>query len=490
MAWLGDGLRILLTGLLLVPVTAMAGPPCPTPGERAAVPVDAARWNQLLLACVAPLQHPRGDRWPLVLWHGPQWPGVSDAELEAFAARGLVPTVRLDTADIPRALRLQRLGLPVIVQQGQRRDWPYDLADQTDPAWLDKPGKGIRQPDPLRLDLWARGAARLRDVLRAFRAAGVRIDAAWLDFEGQPSLLDYQTLLASPRARARVPAAALASPAAFHAWRRQLWIQLMSAYVAGPIREFYPAASVGNWIAVLSSPGRPVLSWDGWRQPDLSASLFTATVPVAYGIDVAFRALWPADRPSEAAAVDGAYLHLLLRQVSADAANRARKAPYLTAVPWVARRVRDLAGQDTPEMSRVAYREALRHLWLRGIAGMQVFNPLAADHPGRALAEVQDARAVYDELLAWRGLLTDGRVMNFRYPGPDDQGLLWSGLRDDQRALVRLYPMGGQAPKWLRLTVWPGQTALLPVLPGGASYLVERGAADGEPRVRPLHSTP
>lgn len=448
-------------------------------------------WNRWLLDCVAPLAHPRGDRWPLAFWHGPQWDGVSDADLMAFAARGMVPTVRLDVADIPRALRLQGLGLPVVVLEGKARGWPYDLGgDPADwtldlPAGAEAPDWWRREPDPLRLDLWARGAEQIRTVLRAYQAAGVRLDAAWLDYEGHPSVQDYQALLADPKASAKVPAAALATPQAFFAYRRQLWIQLMSAYVAAPIREFYPAASVTNWIALLSSPAYPALSWDNWRQPDLSATLFTATNPVAYGIDRAFWTVWPADHEPTRAAVDRAYLHILLRQPSADAENRAIKAPYLHAVPWVARWVRDLGDRRTPVMSRAAYREALRHLWLRGTTAMQVFNPLRRGHPGATLAEVQDAVAVYDEMLAWRDLLDHGQVMNYRVPGPEDQGLLWSGLRDEKRALVRLYPLGEAAPKWLRLTVWQGQTAVLPVTPGAAGYLIERGAAGEPPRVRP-----
>ena len=483
-------------GCIFVHDTAPAESDCPVASDTLYPPPSNASvkvpWNRWLLACVAPLQHERGTRWPLVFWHGPQWQDASDNDLKAFAARGMVPTVRLDVADIPRALRLQQLGLPVIALEGKGRSWPYDQGLAPADWTLDLPeGEQIperwrQEPDPLRLDLWAKGAEQLRDVLRDFKAAGVRLDAAWLDYEGQPSVQDYQALLAAPKARAKIPEAALAGPEAFYAYRRQLWLQLMSAYVAAPIREFYPAVSVTNWIAVLSSPQWPVLSWDNWHQPDLSASLFTATNPVAYGIDSAFWAVWPEGREAHRAGVDRAYLHLLLRQPSADAANRALKAPYLHAVPWVARWVRDLGERRTPVMSRAAYREALRHLWLRGTAGMQVFNPLRSGHAAEALAEVQDAVAVFDEMLGQRELLERGQVMNYAVPGVDDRGLLWSGLRTDLDAVVRVYPLGDKAPKWLRLTVWEGQTVVLPVVAGGTSYRIERQAGGVAPRVLPL----
>jgi len=455
-------------------------------------PAQDIPWNRWLLDCVPPLRHERGGRWPLVFWHGPQWEVVSDADLTAYAARGVVPTVRLVTEDIPRAQRLQRLGLPVIALEGKGRGWPYDQAGDAKLWALDLPPEaGIpdwwrREPDPLRLDLWARAADYIRGVLRAYQAGGVTLDAAWLDYEGHPSMQDYEALLAAPKARAKVPAAALATPQAFFAYRRQLWIQLMSAYVAGPIREFYPSASVANWVHLLSSPEHAVQSWDNWNHPDLSATLFTATNPVAYGIDVAFQSNWPTGREPDHASVDRAYMHILLREVSVDAQNRALKAPYLHAVPWVARWVRDLDDRRTPVMSRAAYREALRHLWLRGTAAMQVFNPLRSSHPAESLAELQDAVAVYDELLAWRDLLDHGEVMNYQVPRPDDQGLLWSGLRTADTALVRLYSLGENAPKSLDLAIWAGQRVVLQVSPGGKSYRIERALAGAQPRVVPL----
>ena len=134
-------------------------------------------------------------------------------------------------------------------------------------------------------------------------------------------------------------------------------------------------------------------------------------------------------------------------------------------------------------MSRAAYREALRHLWLRGTAAMQVFNPLSKTHAAESLAEVQDAVAVYDEMLAWRDLLDHGEVLNYQVPGPDDHGLLWSGLRTANAALVRLYPLAKDGPKWLDLTIWPGQRVLLQVSAGGISYRVERASADAQLRV-------
>ena len=96
------------------PALQPASPPSSPPAAPAQVP-----WNRWLLDCVPPLRNDRTGRWPLVFWHGPQWEGVSDADLKAYAARGMVPTVRLVTDDIPRAQRLQGLGLPVVALEGK-----------------------------------------------------------------------------------------------------------------------------------------------------------------------------------------------------------------------------------------------------------------------------------------------------------------------------------------------------------------------------------
>jgi hypothetical protein len=165
---------------------------------------------------------------------------------------------------------------------------------------------------------------------------------------------------------------------------------------------------------------------------------------------------------------------VLLRQVSADAWNRRRQDSPQVAVPWVARRVVD-ERQETPAMSRAAYREGLRHLWLRGIAAMQVFNPAADGHAWRrALAEAQDAQHVYDQMLAAGDLLEHGEVMNYQVPLPGEETLLWSGLRDARHAVLRVTRNGSSRDRLL-LQPWPGEVVLLPAPPEGASYLLIRG---------------
>jgi len=130
-----------------------------------------------------------------------------------------------------------------------------------------------------------------------------------------------------------------------------------------------------------------------------------------------------------------------------------------------------------PMMSRAAYREALRHLWLRGVDGMQVFNPVRKGFSRLAIEEVEDTVAAYDEMLAWREFLDGGKVMNYRCPESGIDTLLWSGLQLGQRALVRAVSLGG-TQQTLKFEPWPGIAAELVAPVGGATYLLRYDAKE------------
>ncbi|MBF0177094.1 MAG: hypothetical protein HQL63_09640 [Magnetococcales bacterium] len=425
-------------------------------------------WIQVIRDEIPPLKHLRGERFPLILWesggHGVLPPDVVRMLLE----RGLTRTIRLDSKQIPAALALQKAGSPVIVLDARGGIWPYKGENRD--------GKSFSPGD---LTEWARAADGFRTTLRAFRQAGVKVDAFWLDFEGQPSMAAYDMVQGTPAFRELLPRKALSSRKDFLHFRRQFWVNLMSTYVAAPIREFYPKASITNWVMTLSSPERPVRDWYGEPHPPLGPTLFTATSPVAYAIDTAWISEWRQEDPRDQEHVDRFFMHVMLRQVSDNGWNLQRQAPYMQVIPWVARWVPDHPKQKIPIMSREAYREALRHLWLRGVDGMQVFNPVHAGHWDRAIAEVSDAVAVNDEMLAYKDFLDQGEVLHFAYPGPRETGLIWSGLRLDDQAVVRLYDQSGVAGKHT-LEIWPGQATVLELPEGsGSTFLVQRSGPGG-----------
>ena len=434
---------------------------------------DPIDWWKVIEERIKPLAHDRGERWPLILWNNGGYDPLRQETARMLLSRGITQHIRLDPSMIPAAQALARAGSPVIVMESKSGTWPYPLAG--DPSqWAhqygddaDVPEDWRNLPSPTLFNGWAEAASRIRRTLEAFRRAGATIDAAWLDYEGEPRGASFEAAKASPSTMELLPARAAESKRAFYLFRSQLWMKLVSTYVAAPIREVFTKASVTNWMASLSAPDRPVLGWQDQALPSLGVSMFTATNPVAHGIDLYFYHAWKEDYPLDRDHVDRLYTHLLLRQVSDDAYNRGRMAPYLKSVPWVGRWVPLDRDKATPVMSRESYREALRHLWLRGIDAMQVFNS-GANAEWR-IGEVEDTVAVYGEMLAFGKFLEEGRVMNFDYPGVQEDGVLWSGLRLERDAVVRV---ASQTHSTAWLEPWEGRWVRLPIPAGGATYLL------------------
>ena len=462
---------ILSAALLAGCVSPVPEPPLYSPvadGEK-----DPIDWWKVIEERIPPLTHDRGQRLPLILWNNGGYDPLPEKTARMLLARGITQHIRLEASMIPAAQALTRAGLPVIVMEGKSGTWPYPLAG--DPSqWAhryedgaDIPEDWRKLPSPTLFKGWAEAANRVRGILAQFKAAGVTIDAAWLDYEGEPRGASFEAAKASPSTMELLPAKATESRRHFYLFRRQLWMKLISTYIAAPSREAFPKASVTNWMASLSTPDRPVLGWQNQALPSLGVSMFTATNPVAYGIDLYFDHAWKDDYSLDRDHVDRLYTHLLLRQVSDDAYNRARMAPYLKSVPWVGRWVALDKDKATPVMSREAYREALRHLWLRGIDAMQVFN--SGVNAELEIGEVEDTAAVYAEMLAFRKFLERGRVMNFDYPGVQEDGVIWSGLRLERDAVVRVASLTNSTA-WLE--PWKGRWVRLPIPAGGATYLL------------------
>jgi carboxyl-terminal processing protease len=540
---------VLVVSLLLSlcaasPPVCAASPPVQAPliKDRHAV-VD---WLTVLLQRLPLLEHERGNRWPLILWEGPGFTPLPEATLKALLSRGIVPHLRPDTSMIQSSLAIQAAGGPVILMAGKSGAWGYGNPKVVAPADISG---------------WAAAGNEMRNTLTSFRDAGVKVDAVWLDYEVNPLNLNYSLVRDNPTARRHIPDNVLSSPKSFSRWTRQMWIALMSAYIAGPVREVFPGASVSNWMTVLSTSSRPVPGMIGNHLSPTDPGLFTATNPVAYGTDAGF---WynGGTRTQSRDEVDRRYMALLLGQVSADAANRLDGAPHLGAVPWVGRWVpltqspeskagglgvevkesktgllivtihpgspaeqagllpgdqitavdgEQLSGQSLkgainkvrghpgssaklnirrgvvnldiafkrfriggdyhPIMSRVRYREALRHLWLRGIEGMQVFNNTTPGHAEIAISEVEDAQKIYDEMLAFRRFQERGFPINLA-PYTPEMTLLWSGLRLDDEVIIRAISLRKRADM-LNVEPWPGAHISLSASTEGTTWLLQ-----------------
>jgi hypothetical protein len=439
-----------------------------------------------ILAEVPTLKHERGTRWPMILWECGDFAPQPPERYRQLLARGLTQHLQLNTNHIPAALALQAAGSPVILMQGAGGPWPAQLAGAA-PNWahrLDaeyKPQSYVK-PCLSATEGWAIEADAVRAALRRFKEAGVTVDGVWMDWEGDPmsGIESFDQASHCSRCRATLPASVLASTNAFHAYRWRLYVDLLSTYLAAPVREVFPKCEVTNWMIVWSTPERPLRYWNDRVLQPTAPAFFTAANPVAYGNTLYWKAWdpqWPLDREG----VDRLYFHLLIRMVSDSEANAARWAPWMKSFPWVSRWCPDDEDPAIPIMSRERYREVLRHLWLRGVDGMQVFNPTRKGFAKIVLSEVQDAVAVYDEMLEHRDILEGGEVLNLAVPGPRDDGVVWSGVRSGGRAVVRAFRQGeGKAP--FTIEAWPGLPVELEAPAAGRTYLLTQEG--GRARVR------
>jgi len=468
--------KLLLCATLLACASASlpAAPPLLAHKEKSPASFS---WLETIQKEVPALQHDRGTRWPMILWQAGPFELQSPETYKALLARGLTQHILLDEKMIPVAKALQDAGSPVIMMQGEAGTWPSSLAgDPKEWAHDFDPGYVPKDPVhacPLLTKGWAINADNIRATLQKFKDAGVTVDAVWMDWEGDPAgggPQRYEQALHCRRCRAMLPPGVLASQQSFddYSWRR--YMELTGAYLAAPVAEIFPHCSTTNWHAVVSTQDLPVLTWlDRVICPGVPP-FFTASNPVAYGNTVSL-ALWDPAFKLDREHVDQFYTRFLLREVSTDAANRLAWTSGRGSVPWVCRWCPDNADPTLPIMSRERYREILRHLWLRGIDGMQIFNPLRAGFEEMAVDEVKDAVTIYDEMLAYRDFLDRGTPLSLDVPKIQDDGVIWSGLRLEDRAVVRTFKQGVGTAK-VTIEPWPGKKITLEATPSGKTFLL------------------
>jgi hypothetical protein len=440
-------------------------------------------WYEFVVKHIPPLKHPRGSRWPLVTWENFSTEPEKPEFYKQLLARGLAAHIRLDPHMINVALAIQKAGCPVIVLEGNGGPFPASLAG--DPSkWAHQFDAGYKpkeyaRPCPSIHTGWAIFADQLRQTLNQYKDHGVQIDAVWNDWEGDPLYGGdrFDQARHCKRCRDILPPKALSSASRFMDYTARKFYELWGTYYAAPVLEFYPKCSVTNWLAQPSTPENPQPGWSGERGHVYMPPMMTAWNPTAYG---AASWVWGGrdkDDRRDQEHVDEIYTNLLLRQLSLTARLTRRWAPEKEIVPWIARWVTEPPELEFPVMSRERYREVLRHLWLRGTDGMQIFDPRSGGFEDMALAEVEDAVAIYDEMLAFRDFLDKGEILTYDVPRPHDKGVLWSGLKLDKQAVVRVFKQGGGKAKQ-RIRPWDTTAFDLEADATGQTYLLnENGTA-------------
>ncbi len=459
----------------------------PTPQDRAAQ-LKNDRWLDTIAREIPRLKNDRDDRLPMILWHGVGFDPLSESEIAILGERGLCQHLQLSEAMIPAALSLQRAGMPVILMEGRTDSWPYSLAENPD-DWAHQFEAGFPQPWFGKDDAfewhgaclhktagWALMEQQTRTTLQKFRDAGVTVDAVWMDFEGDPYPWShlFDQLQNCRRCRAELPPEIVNSKERWRDYCWQLYVRLYDQHFAKAVRDVFPDCLVTNWHVVRSTTENPVRYFVGQAfLPELRFQYFNATNPIAYASDSVWFERSTDKENASRQSVDQFFLHQMLQQVSTDALNR--QGSHIRCVPWVARvcKLQSRPESPAPVMSRRMYREALRHLWLRGVDAMQIFNPLIEGHEEAALEEIVDAAGVYDEMLIDRRLLGDGEVMNFSLPDAGSPGIVWSGLRNRQQAVVRVVSPTDEVST-ISIECWPDQYETLEATGAGKTFRIRR----------------
>ncbi len=467
---------------------------------------DEIYWaTDVLFKQVPPLKHDVSGRLPMVTWpafvmnrddksYQEKKPLPAEVYKE-LARRGFTQRIPMDASYIRMAQAIQAAGAKVVFVEGAGGNGPFELGP--DPLHklsadykLEK--NEARYACPALLAGWAKRAEMVRETLRKFKEAGVKVDAAWLDWEVEPwggNEQAYRQAKSCVRCNEIMPKKALAT---FDGYRRFAASQredLFSAYAAAPIREFYPACSVTDWCAVYSSPERPTAGcWGHGPWPPRGIGFCTAANPVAYGNDIYYQMHWKKewDWPLDEEHMDRLYTQIMLWEVSDNAENMKKLAPDRQCIPWVCRYCPDVNDPKIPILSRTRYREILRHIWLRGADSMQIFNEPRKEHPEIAIEEIQDAVLIYDEMLEFRRFLDDGEVMNTAVPAATDDGAIWSGLLLEDEALVRAFTQGPNPVKFA-VTPFPGLASLeLEAPPEGRTWLLKKIGAGVKSEVQDI----
>jgi len=442
---------------------------------------------------VPPLLHEHAGRLPMITW--PSFcQGTNDAAFERgeplppevyreLERRGLTQRLRLSTNYVSMAVAMQAAGAKVVFVEGWALNGPYELGPDPLhklPAGFKPAAADRHYACPTLTEGWAKKADEIRATLRAYKSAGVKVSGVWLDWEIEP--LDWspgrwEQARACARCQSLLPRGTLDSAQNYSAFIQDFRAALFSAYVAAPALEVYPGIPVTDWGAVVSTPDIPTLSyWGNRRLSPRDLGLFTAANPVAYGNTIYYEFHWTTNwgYPLDVPHMDRLYTHVMLSQVSLNAANMKRSVPWKFCIPWVCRYCPDLEDEKVPILSRERYREILRHIWLRGADSMQIFNEPRPKHPEIYLEELEDAVAVYDEVLAYRLFLEHGVLMNTTIPKVTDNGAIWSGLRLENEALIRGFTQNAK-PVSFTITPWSdGPAVELTAPPRGQTWRLVR----------------
>ena len=419
---------------------------------------------QALLDAVPPLDHPRGDRLPLYIWHlnglGTQDEAEMEELLKALDARGLCAYATWNPnrfeQDLAAGLRLAavqtRLGLDVNISAVPTLYSFFDGSSET--AHLDAEGQPFfddsfspKKPMGCPFGLQDRIPvirAQVEQFARAYADAGLRVDFIFSDWEIDGPLEwngAWEHSKRCSRCKWQIPD--IDDFTAFQRSLRKIRSQLQREAYVEPILSRFPKARVGNYAVYphdgwrywydyfetepAADEGIP-LKWDRrspmrpW-QANFGETGYTFAMPVTY---TWYRTFDWYDFPNP----DYRWFYNMLQVGSNAAKSTPANVPIITFAHWHTTAPPPEPDPAVKQMSVEAYQELLWHLLLRGHDALFLWSPRE-----EAVEETLLLHTVYRESLEYAEFLSQGTPINFLVPR--EQGPVVSGLRLGNRVLVR-----------------------------------------------------
>ena len=456
---------------------------------------------------IRPLAHPLGDRLPMVVWQNRHLPmGLETKTVpevqSVYVDRGFLPLCNLcgSVAGAQRHLPVlkywQSRGLPVcILPQGWvQSEFHVDRKGRSKCPHQKPADPGHKFPCPSAMKTSRRvdpGAKRTRDVLKCLKDAGVDVKLLLIDFESGAYLRNTgdredrvrgqaAMALKCPRCVKMFTEEALASPAGYAKVVDEVRAESTRRILCDPAREVFPHLHIGNYYAwPINRVPRPE---DRWPAYGYEGSGMNVAMPRVY-----MNAGWGgAGRDQDK--MDQSAFHCCLAGFS-PAASVLREGELL--IPWthvwLGGRYLKFAMQGRKLPAPWAMSEAACHMMLRGAETFAIWmdaqiGEFPTDYPypkyadmGQFVYDVKGIQEGFGHMLQFHAFLRRAKPMTFDVPGeraklgPDTA--TWSGMKTDERALVRtiVFDQGRSHTKALPVF---GRTVSLAFGPRGRDYWI------------------
>ncbi|MGD9855748.1 MAG: hypothetical protein AB7U20_12455 [Planctomycetaceae bacterium] len=311
---------------------------------------------------------------------------------------------------------------------------------------------------------------RVEQFLRAYRDAGLKIDLVFADWEIDGPIEwngAWDTCKRCERCRRQITN--IDDFRAFQTRLREVRSELQRVTFGENVRAYFPETLVGNygvyphdgyryWYDYFEreTPGAPVrrdqrASYREWAH-EFDGAGYTFAMPVVY-------TWYPTFQWYDFDDLDYRWFYNMLLVGSNAGQHTPPATPIVPFVHWTTTAPPEQPDPAVRQFSREKYQELLWHLLLRGHDTFFLW--CVADELAN---EIRLVHEVYAESLAYRGFLDRGTPVSFDVP--QEPGTVVSGLRINNRVLIRRTPFGERPGEPVTLRLADGGEIVVPPQPG------------------------